>query len=84
MFRRLEAGHMFGDLFEHGIEHGLVVRIDAGGVAQVEPEAGLDLSAALANELRLGREVLASGESQEGAARFARGAGRHGRFDEGS
>lgn len=47
-------------------------------------QAGLDLSAALANELRLGREVLASGESQEGAARFARGAGRHGRFDEGS
>lgn len=47
-------------------------------------QAGLDLPAALATELRLGREVLASGESRAGAARFASGQGRHGRFDEGS
>jgi enoyl-CoA hydratase len=35
---------------------------------------------ALANELRHGEGVLRSGESQEGAARFAAGAGRHGSF----
>jgi enoyl-CoA hydratase len=34
------------------------------------------------NELRLGLEVMASGESQSGASRFASGAGRHGSFDE--
>jgi enoyl-CoA hydratase len=40
----------------------------------------LDESAALANELRHGRAVIESGETQEGAARFAAGAGRHGSF----
>lgn len=34
------------------------------------------------NELRLGLDVLASGESVAGAARFASGAGRHGNFGE--
>lgn len=34
------------------------------------------------NELRLGVDVLASGESVAGAARFASGAGRHGNFGE--
>jgi enoyl-CoA hydratase len=34
------------------------------------------------NELRLGLEVLASGESVAGATRFAAGAGRHGKFGE--
>jgi len=38
----------------------------------------LPLDAAIANELRHGMRVLASGESLEGAARFAAGAGRHG------
>jgi enoyl-CoA hydratase len=38
----------------------------------------LDSGAALANETRLGRLTLESGESLEGAARFAGGAGRHG------
>ena len=38
----------------------------------------LALPAALENELRRGEEVLASGESAAGAARFASGAGRHG------
>jgi len=33
---------------------------------------------ALGNETRRGREVIASGETREGAARFAAGAGRHG------
>jgi enoyl-CoA hydratase len=32
------------------------------------------------NEVRRGLEVLASGESVKGAARFASGAGRHGSF----
>jgi enoyl-CoA hydratase len=40
----------------------------------------LDLSeeAALRNEVRRGQETLASGETEEGARRFSRGAGRHG------
>ena len=41
----------------------------------------LSLEDALAHELRLGLEVLASGESLEGAGRFTRGAGRHGSFE---
>lgn len=42
----------------------------------------LDLDAALANETRLGLEVIRSGETRRGASRFAAGAGRHGRFDQ--
>jgi enoyl-CoA hydratase len=42
----------------------------------------LDESAAIANELRHGLEVIRSGETLEGAARFAAGAGRHGSFTE--
>jgi len=43
---------------------------------------GLDLPlpAALANEFALGKATVDSGESQEGARRFAAGAGRHGQF----
>ena len=40
----------------------------------------LPLAEALANETRLGLEVIRSGETVEGAARFASGAGRHGQF----
>jgi enoyl-CoA hydratase len=40
----------------------------------------LDLDAALAEETRLGLEVIRSGETREGASRFASGAGRHGDF----
>lgn len=40
----------------------------------------LDWPAALANEFVLGRATLDSGESRQGAARFAAGAGRHGSF----
>jgi enoyl-CoA hydratase len=36
---------------------------------------------ALREELRAGLEVIRSGESREGAARFASGAGRHGADD---
>ena len=41
----------------------------------------LGLDDALREETRLGREVLLSGETREGATRFARGAGRHGSFE---
>jgi enoyl-CoA hydratase/carnithine racemase len=40
----------------------------------------LDLDLALAEETRLGLEVIRSGETREGASRFAGGAGRHGDF----
>jgi len=41
---------------------------------------GLPLGAALTNEFELGKATHDTGESQEGAHRFAAGAGRHGRF----
>jgi enoyl-CoA hydratase len=41
----------------------------------------LDWEQARQNELRGGLDVLSSGESREGAQRFASGAGRHGRFE---
>ena len=43
---------------------------------------GLPLPDAIANETRRGVEVIRSGETREGAARFAAGHGRHGRFDD--
>jgi enoyl-CoA hydratase len=39
---------------------------------------GLDVEPALRNETRLGLETIRSGETLEGAARFAAGEGRHG------
>jgi len=41
----------------------------------------LSLADALLAETRIGLEVVASGETLEGATRFAKGAGRHGAFD---
>jgi len=41
----------------------------------------LVLPAALEMEVRRGMEVIRSGETREGATRFADGAGRHGLFD---
>jgi len=41
----------------------------------------LDWDAALLAETRLGLEVIRSGETGEGARRFAEGAGRHGSFE---
>ena len=41
---------------------------------------GFPLPAALANEFALGKATVDSGESREGAGRFASGAGRHGQF----
>ncbi|MEO8538803.1 MAG: crotonase/enoyl-CoA hydratase family protein [bacterium] len=40
----------------------------------------LDFDDAIANETRRGLEVINSGETRDGAARFAAGAGRHGQF----
>jgi enoyl-CoA hydratase len=41
----------------------------------------LPIDAAIARELELGMETIASGETVEGASRFAGGAGRHGGFE---
>lgn len=49
--------------------------------ASVLEQHGLPFDAALANELRRGRESLEAPELREGLERFSRGAGRHGRFD---
>ena len=40
----------------------------------------MDLDSALVAETRGGLEVILSGETAEGAGRFAKGAGRHGSF----
>jgi enoyl-CoA hydratase len=42
----------------------------------------MPLDQALAEETRLGLEVIRSGETQAGAARFAAGHGRHGNYDD--
>ena len=42
----------------------------------------LSIQAALRNEFRLGLTTIQSGETLEGAARFSKGAGRHGAFDQ--
>jgi enoyl-CoA hydratase len=41
---------------------------------------GLEITAALTNEFYHGVKVIESGETVEGATRFAKGAGRHGGF----
>jgi enoyl-CoA hydratase len=43
---------------------------------------GLSHESAMRNEFRIGMETLRSGETLEGASRFAAGAGRHGSFDD--
>jgi len=48
--------------------------------ASVAAQHGLPLRDALAQEFALGQQTLQSGESVHGAARFAAGTGRHGRF----
>ncbi len=42
----------------------------------------LPLEEAITNETRLGREVIKTGETKNGADRFAAGKGRHGTFDD--
>jgi enoyl-CoA hydratase len=49
--------------------------------ASVYGQVGLPESAALANEFLRGKATLASEESHEGGARFAAGAGRHGKVE---
>jgi enoyl-CoA hydratase len=44
-------------------------------------QSALTLEDAIANEFDHGLEVIRSGETREGASRFAAGAGRHGSFD---
>ncbi len=51
--------------------------------ASVLAQAGHSLREAMAAEFALGLSTLQSGETVEGATRFAKGAGRHGRFDGG-
>lgn len=41
----------------------------------------MDVDAALANEFARGREALASAEVVAGLERFAKGEGRHGKFE---
>ncbi len=48
--------------------------------ASVRAQTGLPFAVAMASEFALGVQSLESGESVEGARRFADGAGRHGRF----
>tara|TARA_B100000073_G_scaffold309897_1_gene281921 strand:- start:294 stop:1067 length:774 start_codon:yes stop_codon:yes gene_type:complete len=43
---------------------------------------GMSFEDALRNETVLGRETIESGETREGATRFAQGAGRHGDFSD--
>ena len=43
---------------------------------------GMSLDDALIRETELGREVIKSGETRDGATRFASGKGRHGSFTE--
>jgi len=47
----------------------------------VYEQSGRDLEEAMRREFALGAETLASGESRQGAGRFAGGAGRHGTFE---
>jgi len=42
---------------------------------------GMAVSSALEMEVTQGMEVIRSGETRQGATRFAEGAGRHGSFD---
>jgi enoyl-CoA hydratase len=50
--------------------------------ASLYAQHDLPLRDALAQEFALGMQTIASGETVSGAARFAAGAGRHGRFGE--
>ena len=42
----------------------------------------MSLPEAILNETKLGKEVIESGETKEGAARFSSGKGRHGSFED--
>jgi len=53
-----------------------------GDRLSVYEQFDLDHGPAMQNEFSRGMKTLASGESREGAARFASGKGRSGRFDD--
>jgi enoyl-CoA hydratase len=72
--RALEASLELARTLAEFPQHGL--RNDRTSVYQ---QWSLSWEDARRNELRLGLEEMASGESKAGAARFAAGAGRHGR-----
>ena len=65
----LELAHQLAALPQHCLRSDRRSAIDAWS---------LDHEAAMANETRLGLATIATGETLEGAARFAGGAGRHG------
>ena len=48
--------------------------------ASTYESVGVDLETALTREFELGKATVDSGESRQGAARFADGAGRHGKL----
>jgi enoyl-CoA hydratase len=50
-------------------------------LASVRAQGGMPFEVAMASEFALGLATVRSGESREGAARFAAGAGRHGGKD---
>ena len=68
----LELARLLAEFPQHGL------RSDRMSACE---QWGLNWEQARQNELRRGLEVLKSGESGEGARRFASGAGRHGSFD---
>jgi enoyl-CoA hydratase len=67
----MELAHTLAEFPQHGL------RADRMSVYE---QWALPWEQARQNELRRGLDVLASGESREGAQRFASGAGRHGKF----
>ena len=42
----------------------------------------MSLPEAIVNETKMGKEVIESGETKEGAARVSSGKGRHGSFED--
>jgi len=69
--KSLELAHALAEFPQHGL------RNDRMSVYQ---QWSLSWNEARRNELSLGLDVMASGESKAGATRFASGAGRHGKF----
>ncbi|HET9837863.1 MAG TPA: crotonase/enoyl-CoA hydratase family protein [Candidatus Angelobacter sp.] len=68
----LELAHTLAEFPQRGL------RADR---ASVYEQWSLDWERARQNELRHGMKVLGSGESRQGAQKFAAGAGRHGKFE---
>ncbi|HKD82109.1 MAG TPA: crotonase/enoyl-CoA hydratase family protein [Candidatus Angelobacter sp.] len=68
----MELAHTLAEFPQHGL------RVDRMSVYE---QWSLPWEQARQNELRGGLDVLASGESREGAQRFASGTGRHGSFE---